>query len=121
MLEAVHAVIPSMLARKQGSIINVGAWSALRGLAGMGAYTASKSAVMRLTESMSAELRGNHINVNCVLPSILDTPENRDAMPKADTSSWVRPEALAAVILFLASEAARPIHGVLLPVTGTSS
>lgn len=120
-LEAVHAVIPSMLARKQGSIINVGAWSALRGTAGMGAYTASKSAVMRLTESMSAELRDSNINVNCVLPSILDTPENRYAMPKANTSSWVQPEALASVMLFLASEAARPIHGVSLPVTGMSS
>ena len=77
--------------------------SAQRGAANMGAYIASKSAVMRLTESMAAELREDGINVNCVLPTIIDTPDNRQAMPDADPSRWVAPEALAAVIGFLAS------------------
>ncbi|MCY1271993.1 2-(R)-hydroxypropyl-CoM dehydrogenase [compost metagenome] len=119
MMEASHAVVPLMLERKRGSIVNVGASSALRGIAGMGPYTAAKSAVIRLTEAMSAELRDSNINVNCVLPSILDTPGNRKAMPGADPARWVHPQALAAVMLFLASDAASPIHGVSLPVTGT--
>lgn len=67
---------------------------------------------------MSAELKDQNINVNCVLPTILDTPDNRDAMPGADASRWVAPAALAEVIAFLASEAARAIHGASIPVTG---
>jgi len=76
--------------------------------------------VMRLTEAMAAELRDKNINVNCVLPSIIDTPENRAAMPQGDPSRWVAPADLARVIEFLASDAARAIHGVMLPVTGLS-
>ncbi len=86
----------------------------------MGAYCASKSAVMRATESAAGELRGHGINVNAVLPTILDTPQNRGAMPDADPSHWVAPDALAAVIAFLASDDARAVHGALLPVTGLS-
>ena len=84
----------------------------------MGAYAASKNALMRLTESMSAELKGHGINVNCVLPSTIDTEENRKAMPKADFSKWVAADDLAAVIGFLCSDAAKPIHGALIPVAG---
>jgi NAD(P)-dependent dehydrogenase (short-subunit alcohol dehydrogenase family) len=84
----------------------------------MGPYSASKSAVIRLTESMSAELRDRGINVNCVLPTIIDTPQNRKDMPKADPRRWVAPEALAEVVLFLASDAARAIHGAAIPVSG---
>jgi NAD(P)-dependent dehydrogenase (short-subunit alcohol dehydrogenase family) len=86
----------------------------------MGAYIASKSALMRLTESMSAELREDGINVNAVLPSIIDTPANRQSMPGADPNRWVAPEALAAVIGFLTTDDARAIHGALIPVTGLS-
>jgi NAD(P)-dependent dehydrogenase (short-subunit alcohol dehydrogenase family) len=103
-----------------GKIVNVGAYAAQTGAAGMGAYVASKSAVIRLTETMAAELREKNINVNCVLPTILDTPENRAAMPKADPRRWVAPEDLARVIVFLASDDARAIHGAALPVTGLS-
>ncbi len=67
---------------------------------------------------MSAELRDKGINVNCVLPSIIDTPQNRADMPKTDPLRWVAPDALADVILFLASDAARAIHGAAIPVTG---
>ncbi len=84
----------------------------------MGAYAAAKSAVVRLTESMAAELRDQGIRVNCVLPTIIDTPENRAAMPNADRRRWVAAEDLASVIVFLASDAARAIHGAALPVGG---
>jgi len=116
---ASSAVIPAMLRQGSGKIVNVAARAALQGAAKMGAYSASKSAVMRLTEAMAAELKNDGINVNCVLPGTIDTPDNRAAMPKADTSRWVQPEALADVILFLASDAARAVHGAAIPVYGT--
>ncbi|GMV59485.1 MAG: 2-hydroxycyclohexane-1-carbonyl-CoA dehydrogenase [Betaproteobacteria bacterium] len=120
LLNAVRAVVPQMLAAGGGKIVNVGAASAQKGVAMMGAYVASKSAVIRLTESMAAELREKNINVNCVLPTIIDTPDNRAAMPGADPKRWVAPEDLASVILFLASDAARAIHGAAVPVAGLS-
>jgi len=116
---ASSAVIPAMLRQGSGKIVNVAARAALQGSARQGAYSASKSAVMRLTEAMAAELKTDGINVNCVMPSTIDTPENRAAMPKADTSRWVQPEALADAILFLASDAARAVHGAAIPVYGT--
>ena len=115
-----RAVVPLMLKAGSGKIVNIGAFAAQKGVAQMGAYVASKSAVIRLTETMSAELRERNINVNCVLPTIIDTPENRKAMPDADPKRWVAPAALADVIVFLASDAARAIHGAALPVTGLS-
>ena len=120
LVNAVRAVVPVMLAQGSGAIVNVGAFGAQRGGARMGAYAAAKSAVMRLTESMSAELRERGINVNAVLPTTLDTPENRRAMPDADPAKWVALDDLAAVIAFLASPRARAIHGALVPVTGLS-
>jgi NAD(P)-dependent dehydrogenase (short-subunit alcohol dehydrogenase family) len=118
LLNMAHAVVPHMLAAGGGRIVNVGALSAQRGVAAMGAYCAAKDSVIRLTEAMSAELRERGINVNCVLPTIIDTPENRSAMPGADPSRWVAPADLANVIVFLASADARAIHGAALPVTG---
>jgi NAD(P)-dependent dehydrogenase (short-subunit alcohol dehydrogenase family) len=117
-LNTARAVIPGMLAAKKGAVVNVASAAALRGGARASAYSVSKSAVVRLTESMSAELRESGINVNCVLPTTLDTPQNRAAMPDADASKWVRTEDLANVILFLASPAARAVHGASLPVSG---
>jgi NAD(P)-dependent dehydrogenase (short-subunit alcohol dehydrogenase family) len=76
--------------------------------------------VLHLTESMAAELREHGIDVNCVMPSIIDGPENRRAMPDADPARWVAPRDLAAVIAFLASDAARAVHGAALPVIGLS-
>ena len=119
-LHTARAVVPAMLATGGGRIVNVGAFSASKGLAQMGAYTASKAVVMRLTEAMAAELRERGINVNCVLPTIIDTPDNRAAMPDADPSRWVAPADLARVICVLASDAARAVHGAALPVTGLS-
>ena len=109
-----------MIAMGGGKVVNVGAFGAQRGGPYMGAYSASKAAVIRLTESMAAELREKGINVNCVLPTIIDTPQNRSAMPEADPARWVSPQDLAQVIVFLASDAARAIHGAAVPVTGLS-
>ena len=119
-LHAVHAVVPHMIGAGSGKIVNVGANSALKGMANMGAYCASKDVVLRMTEAMAAELRECNIHVNCVLPSIIDTPENRAAMPDADASRWVSPAALANVIAFLASSEAQAIHGAAIPVVGLS-
>lgn len=120
LLNAVRAVVPRMIDAGGGAIVNVGAFAAQKGAAEKGAYTASKSVVIRLTEAMAAELREKHINVNCVLPTVIDTPENRASMPEADPARWVAPQDLANVIVFLASPAARAIHGAALPVTGLS-
>ena len=118
LMNAAAAVLPAMIAQGSGKIVTVGALSALKGAADMGAYGVAKSAVLRLTEAMAAENGRHGINVNSVLPSIIDTPENRAAMPKADPSKWVSPQALADVIRFLASDAASAIQGALIPVTG---
>jgi NAD(P)-dependent dehydrogenase (short-subunit alcohol dehydrogenase family) len=120
LLHAARAVVPQMIESGGGKVVNVGAFTAQRGFAQMGAYCAAKSTVIRLTESMAAELREKNINVNCVLPTIIDTPENRAAMPKADYSRWVAPADLANVIMFLASDAARAVHGAAVPVTALS-
>ena len=119
-LHTARAVVPRMLAAGGGKIVNVGAFAAQKGAAQMAAYTASKSAVIRLTEAMAAELRGKGINVNCVLPTVIDTPQNRSAMPKADPGKWVAPQNLARTVAFLASDDARDIHGAAVPVTGLS-
>ncbi|HEX4179574.1 MAG TPA: SDR family NAD(P)-dependent oxidoreductase [Caulobacteraceae bacterium] len=115
-LNACRAALPHLLA-SQGRIVNIGANAALKADAGMGAYAASKSGVHRLTEALAAEFKGK-VAVNAVLPSIIDTPANRADMPDADASKWVTPQDLTAVILFLASDAARAVTGALVPVTG---
>ena len=119
-LHAARAVVPAMLKAGGGKIVNIGAFAAQRGAANMGAYVASKSAVIRITETMAAELREKNINVNCVLPTIIDTPDNRAAMPQADPRRWVSTQDLAGIIVFLASDAARALHGAAIPVTGLS-
>lgn len=118
LLRTARAVVPVMLGAGGGRIVNVGAFAAQKGVARMGAYVASKSVVIRVTETMSAELRERGINVNCVLPTIIDTPQNRAAMPDADPSRWVSPREIAAAVVFLSSDDARAIHGAALPLTG---
>jgi NAD(P)-dependent dehydrogenase (short-subunit alcohol dehydrogenase family) len=116
-LNASRSAIPHLSASGAGRIINVGAMGALQAGAGMGAYAASKAGVHRLTEALAAEWKGK-ITVNAVLPSTIDTAANRASMPNADFAKWVRPEELAEVILFLASDAASAVTGALLPVSG---
>lgn len=115
-----RAVIPAMLAQGRGKIINTAARSALGSGANDVAYSASKSAVARITESMAAAYKASGINVNAVLPGTIDTPQNRQAMPKADHTQWVAPESIGEVVMFLASDAAAPVHGALIPVYGLS-
>ena len=113
-----QAVIPTQLSQGSGKIVNVAARGGLAASANHAAYSASKAAVIRLTESIAAEVRDKGINANCILPGTIDTAENREAMPKANRRKWVQPESLAEVILFLASDAARDIHGAAIPVYG---
>ena len=112
-----RAALPELLKRPGARIVNIGAGAAITAAAGMGAYAASKAGVHRLTESLAAELADRDITVNAILPSIIDTPTNRRDMPDADTSTWVSPQAVADVLLFLASAESRAISGALIPVT----
>jgi len=105
-------------AADSAAIVNVGAAAALKAGAGMGAYTAAKSGVMRLTEALAEELKPRAIRVNAVLPSIIDTPANRNDMPEANFADWVSTRELAEVIAFLISSKASGVTGALIPVTG---
>ena len=109
--------LPHLKSAKEGRIVNIGAGAAVKAAMGMGAYTASKSGVHRLTEALAEELAGTGVTVNAILPSIIDTPTNRADMPDADFAQWVQPAAIADVIRFLASSAARGVTGALIPVT----
>jgi NAD(P)-dependent dehydrogenase (short-subunit alcohol dehydrogenase family) len=113
-------VIPVMLEHGGGRIINVSARAAEQGKGRMGPYCASKAAVLTLTESLAAENKFSGINVNCILPGTIDTPQNRAAMPDTEFSRWVPPAALADVVMFLASRAARCVTGASIPVYGQS-
>ncbi len=115
-----RAVIPHMLRQGRGRIVNVSARAAREGKARMGPYCASKAAVLTLTESLAAEHKLDGINVNCILPGTIDTPQNRADMPDADHGRWVSPAALADVVVFLASDAARAVTGAAIPVYGQS-
>jgi NAD(P)-dependent dehydrogenase (short-subunit alcohol dehydrogenase family) len=115
---ASKAVVPHMLKRGGGSIVNVSSRPAAQDGKDIAAYAAAKRAVLQLTDAMAAELRENNITVNAVLPSVIDTPANRQAMPKADFSRWVPPREIASVICFLAGPQARIISGAHIPVYG---
>jgi NAD(P)-dependent dehydrogenase (short-subunit alcohol dehydrogenase family) len=112
------AVIPAMAAAGWGRIVHVSAMPALRATAGLAAYAAAKSAVIRITEAIAAEQRGAGIAANCVLPGTIDTPDNRRAMPDARTDTWVAPAAIAEAIAFLVSRAGGVVTGGAIPVTG---
>jgi len=115
-VSASHAALSYLTAAK-GAIVNIGANAAMRAAAGMGAYAASKSGVLRLTESLAEELAGAGVRVNAVMPSIIDTPTNRRDMPDANFKTWVLPEDIAAVIVFLLSDEAQAVTGAAIPVT----
>lgn len=115
---ACRAAAPLMVAAEGGAIVNVGSPAALAAFAGGGVYAASKAAVLRLTEALSAELKGQGVRVNAVLPGTMDTPANRMAMPGADPARWVTTDEVAEVIVFLASPRARGVHGAAIPVYG---
>jgi NAD(P)-dependent dehydrogenase (short-subunit alcohol dehydrogenase family) len=111
-------VLPQMIQQNYGKIINISSRPALKGSAGVGAYSASKAGVLILTETIADEIEDFGINVNAVLPSTIDTPANRRDMPEADFSKWVKPEEIARVIVFLSSDDSKPISGAGIPVYG---
>lgn len=113
-----RAVVPGMLERGSGAIVNISSRAAVDHAAGASAYAASKAAALAMMDSLAADLRGTGVRVNTVLPSIIDTEANRQAMPGANFAQWPRPEEIATVILFLASDEARLIHGAAVPVYG---
>ena len=117
-LNFAKALVPDLVEKGAGKVITIGAKAALKGGANMGAYSASKAALLRLTESMAAELAGAGVQVNCVLPGTIDTPNNRAEMPNADFSKWVSPVKIAETICFLASPEADAITGAAIPVFG---
>jgi NAD(P)-dependent dehydrogenase (short-subunit alcohol dehydrogenase family) len=114
-----RAVVPAMLKQKTGSIVNVASKAAVEHAAGAAAYAASKAAALAMMDSLAEDLRGTGVRANSVLPSIIDTPANRGAMPGADFAKWPKPEEIARVILFLCSDDAKLIHGAAIPVYGS--
>ncbi|MGA9241611.1 MAG: SDR family NAD(P)-dependent oxidoreductase [Silvibacterium sp.] len=115
-----RAAIVPMLKQKSGAIVNVAAKAAFDHAGGASAYAASKAAALAMIDSLAADAKGNGVRVNSILPSIIDTPANRKAMPEANFATWPNPEDIARVILFLCSDAARVIHGAAIPVYGDS-
>lgn len=111
-------VVPVMLKQKSGAIVNIAAKAAFDHAAGASAYAASKAAAVAMMDCLAEDLKGTGVRVNSVLPSIIDTPANRRAMPNADFSKWPKPEEIARVILFLCSDEAQLIHGASIPVYG---
>jgi len=115
---ATKAALPYLVKSTGGRIVNIGSAASEKGAAGMGPYAASKAGVARFTESLAEELEERGITVNAVLPATMDTPANRADMPDADFSKWVKPRAVASVIVFLLSAEARAVTGALIPVVG---
>jgi len=115
-----RAVLPAMLRQKYGSIVNVAAKAAFDHGAGASAYAASKAAAVAMMDSLAADVKGTGVRVNSILPSIIDTAVNREAMPNADFSTWPKPDEIAQVILFLCSNKAAVVHGAAVPVYGNS-
>ena len=113
-------VIPQMIFSKYGKAVHVSSRTGLRSAGYDSAYAASKSGLIKLVESLSEETKESNINVNCIMPSIIDTEANRKAMPTADFSKWVKPEDLASVVLFLCSEDAKVITGAAIPTYGVA-
>lgn len=113
-----RAVLPTMLSKGRGSIVNIAAKAALEHPPRAAAYAASKAAALALMSSLAAETLGTGVRVNSVLPSVIDTAANRKSMPKADFAKWPKPEEIARVVLFLCSDDAEVIHGAAIPVYG---
>jgi NAD(P)-dependent dehydrogenase (short-subunit alcohol dehydrogenase family) len=114
-----HAVA-RMRREGHGRIVTIGSRSGVEPAAQQAIYSASKAALVALTKAVAAETRGTDITANCVLPSVIDTPANRAAMGDANAATWVKPESLAEVVVFLASEAARDVRGAAVPVYGSA-
>jgi len=112
------AVVPGMLSRGSGVVVTIGSRNGLTGPGAMSAYSAAKSAVHRITQSLAAEGNSKGLRANCVMPGIIDTPANRAAMPDADTTGWVATDDLASLIVFLLGDESRAVQGALVPAYG---
>jgi NAD(P)-dependent dehydrogenase (short-subunit alcohol dehydrogenase family) len=114
------AVLPYMMKQNYGKIVSVASRTAVekRFRSGSGAYCVSKAGIIVLTETIAEEVKKYDINVNCIMPRTIDTPDNRRNLPEADSSKWVKPEEIAKVILFLTSDDSRVISGASIPVYG---
>jgi len=114
------AVLPHMVKQDYGRIVNVSSRTAVEKSRRVksGAYAISKAGVIVLTETLADEVKNYDINVNCVMPSTIDTPNNRRNFPKADFSKWVDPNEIAEVMLFLLSDASKVTSGACIPVYG---
>jgi NAD(P)-dependent dehydrogenase (short-subunit alcohol dehydrogenase family) len=115
-----RAAVRAMLKKDRGAIVNVAAKAAFDHASGAAAYAATKSAAVAMLDSLAADLKGTGVRANTILPSIIDTPLNRKAMPTADFSKWPKPEDIARVILFLCSDDAKVVQGAAVPVYGDS-
>ncbi|MBS1822911.1 MAG: SDR family oxidoreductase [Acidobacteria bacterium] len=115
-----RAAMPAMLGQGSGVFINVAAKAAFDHAAGAGAYAASKAAAVAMMDCLAADALGTGVRVNSILPGIIDTEANRRAMPGAAFDKWPKPDEIAKVILFLASDASRVIHGASVPVYGSN-
>jgi NAD(P)-dependent dehydrogenase (short-subunit alcohol dehydrogenase family) len=111
-----RAVLPGMRARRRGVVVSVASQAAFAAPAGLAAYAASKAGIVTLTRALQEEVAAQGIRVHAVVPTTIDTPANRAAMPKADFSAWTPPAKIAGVVLWLASEGASSVRGALLPV-----
>lgn len=114
----IRAVLPGMTERRHGRIITVGSRPAIDPTPNTAAYSAAKAAVIAMTRSLGRELRGTGVTANCILPSTIDTPQNRESMPRADPSKWVTPEEIGRVVRFLCSDDAGIVRGAAIPVYG---
>lgn len=113
-----HTVLPHLLDRGEGRVITIGSRAALEPAANMSAYTASKAAVIAMTQSVAREIRTGGVTINCVAPSTIDTEASRQAMLKGNPSRWVQPSQIAALLLYLCSDAAAAINGAVIPIYG---
>lgn len=115
-----HHIFPIMQKQNAGKIVTIGAKGGIKGIAGLSAYSASKAGVINFTQSLSEEGRDSNVTANVIVPSIIDTPENRKAMPDADFDNWVKPEAIAKTILFVVSDDASDINGAVIQIYGNA-
>jgi NAD(P)-dependent dehydrogenase (short-subunit alcohol dehydrogenase family) len=116
----IRAALAPMLAARSGRILAIGSRTALEPAAGLSAYGVSKAALVALIRTLALELKGSGVTANCVLPSVIDTPANRAAMPGADFSQWVKPESIARLLVWLASDAAADVNGAAIPIYGAA-
>jgi len=114
----IRAALPNMIERRRGRILAIGSRAGVEPLAGFSAYTVSKSGLGTLIKTVALEVKDSGITANVVLPSVIDTPANRAAMPKADYSKWVTPQSIAHLLVWLASDAASDVNGAAIPIYG---